>query len=102
MTQRDRDRLKVLHEAEKGHLTQKQAGAGIEAEADRGGAGESGAGGEAGVPGLWADAGGRVSGGEARGSGEQRERAANPGAGGSYRGWGGAQPGIAGESQGAH
>ena len=27
MSQRDRDRLKVLHEAEKGHLTQKQAGA---------------------------------------------------------------------------
>src|SRR2546426_8093212 len=26
MTQRDRDRLKVLHEAEKGHLTQRQAG----------------------------------------------------------------------------
>jgi len=26
MSQRDRDRLKVLHEAEKGHLTQKQAG----------------------------------------------------------------------------
>src|SRR2546428_6380634 len=25
MTQRDRDRLKVLHEAEKGHLTQRQA-----------------------------------------------------------------------------
>jgi transposase len=27
MSQKDRDRLKVLHEAEKGHLTQKQAGA---------------------------------------------------------------------------
>ena len=27
MSQRDRDRLKVLHEAEKGHLTQQQAGA---------------------------------------------------------------------------
>lgn len=27
MSQRERDRLKVLHEAEKGHLTQKQAGA---------------------------------------------------------------------------
>ena len=27
MRQKDRDRLKVLHEAEKGHLTQKQAGA---------------------------------------------------------------------------
>ncbi len=27
MSQRDRDRLKVLHEAERGHLTQKQAGA---------------------------------------------------------------------------
>src|SRR2546427_545500 len=26
MSQRDRDRLKVLHEAEKGHVTQKQAG----------------------------------------------------------------------------
>src|SRR3989442_3849630 len=26
MSQRDRDRLKVLHEAEKGHITQKQAG----------------------------------------------------------------------------
>src|SRR2546427_11103827 len=26
MTQRDRDRLKVLHEAEKGHLAQRQAG----------------------------------------------------------------------------
>jgi len=26
MSARDRDRLKVLHEAEKGHLTQKQAG----------------------------------------------------------------------------
>src|SRR2546425_10298177 len=26
MSQRDRDRLKVLHEAEKGHLTQRQAG----------------------------------------------------------------------------
>src|SRR6266702_1267132 len=26
MTQKDRDRLKVLHEADKGHLTQKQAG----------------------------------------------------------------------------
>jgi biotin operon repressor len=27
MSQRERDRLKVLHEAEKGHPTQKQAGA---------------------------------------------------------------------------
>ena len=27
MNQRDRDRLKVLHETEKGHVTQKQAGA---------------------------------------------------------------------------
>jgi len=27
MSQKDRDRLKVLHEAESGHLTQKQAGA---------------------------------------------------------------------------
>jgi len=27
MSARERDRLKVLHEAEKGHLTQKQAGA---------------------------------------------------------------------------
>ena len=27
MRQKDRDRLKVLHEAEEGHLTQKQAGA---------------------------------------------------------------------------
>ena len=26
MTPRERDRLQVLHEAEKGHLTQKQAG----------------------------------------------------------------------------
>ena len=90
MSARDRDRLKVLHEAEKGHLTQKQAGVqlkvserwvrklvgrlrkegdggilhrlrgGLEAEAERDGAGESGATGEAGVLRLWADAGGRV------------------------------------------
>jgi hypothetical protein len=26
MSQKDRDRLKVLHEVKKGHLTQKQAG----------------------------------------------------------------------------
>ncbi len=59
------------------------AGAGLEAEAERDGAGESGEAGEAGVSGFWADAGGRVSGGEARGGGEQRERTANPDGGGS-------------------
>jgi len=90
MNQRDRGRLKVLHEVEKGRLTQKQAGvqlklipqsgmgagsseasgeggrrrdsawaagAGIEAAYCRGGTGEGGAVGEAGVSRLWADAG---------------------------------------------
>ena len=98
MSQKERDRLKVLHEANHRHITQKEAGgqmgvserwvrkllarmrkegdrAALEPQDSRAAAEESGGAGAEGVWGFRPHAGQRVSGGAARGAGEPGDAA---------------------------